>query len=131
MPQVPDYPEEDWMLRLGREDGSRQRFAQSADSVMSLKDTESAWGRSGEMSKNYPYEHETRDSIMKQLDDVGEAIIRKGGNLHKDLKKNPLRDYDMMEMHPGYFQEPMDEAQKKWFDEHGGMIYLKRKPLTT
>jgi len=27
MPTVPEYPEEDWMLRLGRESGARQRFA--------------------------------------------------------------------------------------------------------
>jgi len=31
MPTVPEYPEEDWMARLGRENGSRQRFAAMTD----------------------------------------------------------------------------------------------------
>jgi|SRR5215467_4420077 len=117
MPEQAPYPTTPWW--------------QTAEPRMSLEDTKGAWERSGEISKNYPYEHQTRGDLMKQLNDVGEAIIRKGSNVHKDLKKNPLPDYDMMEMHPGYFEEPMDPAQREWFEKEGGMIYLKRKPLTS
>jgi len=94
-------------------------------------ETEDIWNRSGEISKNYPYEHTNRESLKKQLDEVGEALIRKNGDLFKDLRKNPLPDHDMMEMNRGYFKEGLSPEQKKWFDEHGGIIHIKRRPLTS
>src|SRR5262245_20437123 len=103
MPVQFEYPGQDWMAQLG------QRHGQDVPELR-RKETEYIWNRSGEISKNYPYEHTSREGLQKQLDDVGEALIRKDSDVYRDLAKNPLKDYDMMELNRDYFKRGLSEG---------------------
>jgi hypothetical protein len=118
MPDQAPYPETPWWQ------------AQKAPEMQELssKETEDIWNRSGEMSKDFPYEHTGRESLMRQLDSVGEAIIRKGSQLGKDLVRKPLKDHEMMMMNREYFMQGLSDEQRKATDD---LLYIRRRPLTS
>ena len=132
-PAGPMPSETDFAMAAATMHAQGRLFAQSAPQLpeMSAEDSTKTWERSPEISEGFPYHPTNRDEVMKQLNSNGEAIIRKDSKAFQEFNNNPSPDYDMREMNTDAMSKGLSKEQRDWMDQHGRLIYIKRKPLVS